>query len=155
MVLPAHTSHCLQPLDVGVFKPFKCAYNKACHEFMRANVGRQITRSDICPLACKAYTKAFTPSNIINAFRKTGVVPFNSQVLSPEQFLPNQITCPPVETSSTSLNHDVSEGVANSSLSSFLQKKVPKFVPPFKVKKIHQSHRHLEKKSQMHPLSNL
>lgn len=132
MVLPAHSSHCLQPLDVGVFKPFKCAYNRACQEFLRANVGRQITRYDICSLACKAYTKALTPANIMNAFRKTGVVPFNSHVLSPEQFLPNEITCD--QTNASSANLEVSENETIDSVSTFLKKKVPKFVPPIKRK---------------------
>ena len=30
LCLPAHTSHILQPLDIGVFKSFKSGYSKAC-----------------------------------------------------------------------------------------------------------------------------
>lgn len=30
LCLPAHTTHLLQPLDVGVFKPFKTNFNKVC-----------------------------------------------------------------------------------------------------------------------------
>ena len=30
LCLPAHTSHILQPLDIGVFKSFKTHYSKAC-----------------------------------------------------------------------------------------------------------------------------
>ena len=30
LCLPAHTSHILQPLDIGVFKVFKTSFNKAC-----------------------------------------------------------------------------------------------------------------------------
>jgi hypothetical protein len=26
LTLPSHTSHCLQPLDCNVFRPFKCAF---------------------------------------------------------------------------------------------------------------------------------
>ena len=33
--------------------------------------------TNICELACKAYAKASTPANIISAFRKTGIQPFD------------------------------------------------------------------------------
>jgi len=132
MVLPAHSSHLLQPLDVGIFKPFKSAYNRACQEFLRQNVGRQITRYDICELACKAYVKALTPSNIINSFRKTGIVPFNMQAIAPECFMPNAIT---TEKQSQS---DQPESQPNeclqTSVASFLEHKIPRFVPPLKRK---------------------
>ena len=36
-VLPAHTSHALQPLDIGCFGPFQRIYNTQCHKFIRDN----------------------------------------------------------------------------------------------------------------------
>ena len=44
MVLPPHSSHLLQPLDVGLFGPLKLAFSSQCSEFMRTNPGRVITR---------------------------------------------------------------------------------------------------------------
>lgn len=34
-ILPAHTSHILQPMDVGCYGPFQRMYNAECHKFMR------------------------------------------------------------------------------------------------------------------------
>ena len=34
-ILPAHTSHLLQPLDVACFGPFERMYNNVCHKTMR------------------------------------------------------------------------------------------------------------------------
>ena len=68
-VLPAHTSHALQPLDVGCFGPLKRAYNSACQNFMRENIGRVISRYDVCSLLYKAYGKTMTPANAIAALK--------------------------------------------------------------------------------------
>ena len=57
-VLPAHTSHVLQPLDVGCFGPFERIFNNMSHKFMRENCGQSITRYNICSIGCQAYVKA-------------------------------------------------------------------------------------------------
>ena len=79
-VLPPHTSHLLQPLDVAVFGPFKTFYNSECSLFMRRNIGQTITRFNMCDIACKAYSKAMTPANIQAAFRKTGIHPYDKTI---------------------------------------------------------------------------
>ncbi|KAJ8297694.1 hypothetical protein KUTeg_024225 [Tegillarca granosa] len=60
-VLPPHTSHLLQPMDVGCFGPFEAIYQQYAHKFMRQNIGRSITRYDVCALACKVYDHALCP----------------------------------------------------------------------------------------------
>ena len=50
-VLPPHTSHVLQPLDIGCYGPFQRMYNNECHKFMRCHPGQIITRYDVCGLA--------------------------------------------------------------------------------------------------------
>ncbi|XP_056023023.1 uncharacterized protein LOC125660656 [Ostrea edulis] len=47
-VLPPHTSHLLQPMDVGCFGPFETLYQQEAHKFMRQSVGRSVTRYDVC-----------------------------------------------------------------------------------------------------------
>ena len=83
-VLPPHTSHLLQPLDVGVFGPFKTYYYSECSNFPCQNIGRVITRYDMAGIACKAYIKATTPQNIQSAFRKTGIFPFKKDAVEPQ-----------------------------------------------------------------------
>jgi hypothetical protein len=85
-VLPAHTSHLLQPLDVGCFGPFKSAFYKLCQELMRSNPGKIITRYDICSLACRAHTKALTVGNAVASFKKSGIYPYNPDVIREDQF---------------------------------------------------------------------
>ena len=39
LCLPSHTTHLLQPLDVGVFKSLKANYSKECRKYIAANPG--------------------------------------------------------------------------------------------------------------------
>lgn len=93
-VLPAHSSHLTQPLDVGCFGPFKQAYYQECAEYMRKHVGQVITRYAICSLACTAYIKTLTPSNIMGSFRRTGIWPFNPTKIGADKVAPSTVTAP-------------------------------------------------------------
>ena len=87
-VLPAHTSHLLQPLDVGCFGPFQRIYDSECHKFIR-QTSTVITQ--ICSIACRVYFKALSPENLHSAFRKTGIYPFNNSVLQKESTMPAEV----------------------------------------------------------------
>ena len=80
-VLPAHTSHLLQPLDVSAFGPFKKAFSSECHKFVHENPNRVITRNCLPMLIASAYRSSMTVNNIMAAFRKTGIFPFNPDVV--------------------------------------------------------------------------
>ena len=87
-LLPPHSSWKTQPLDVGVFHPFKHIFRAECHRFMRRNSGKTISRSNMVKLICSAHAKAFTPSNIMASFKKTGVYPFNREAITPDELSP-------------------------------------------------------------------
>ena len=93
-VLPPHTSHVLQPLDVGLFKPLKTFFQSACSEQMRQKPhlmlrpGEVLTCFDICKLVSKSFLMVFTPNNLINAFWKTGIFPLNPQEINKTNFEP-------------------------------------------------------------------
>ncbi|CAC5414122.1 unnamed protein product [Mytilus coruscus] len=89
-VLPAHTSHILQPLDVGCYGPLQRIYDNECHKTMRQN-SSVITRYNICELACKAYQKALSPENLQSAFRKTGIFPLDKSVINKDQLKPSEV----------------------------------------------------------------
>jgi len=78
--MPAHSSHLLQPLDVGCFSPLKRAYgrlvdNKARRQF------NHIDKFDFLEAYPQAHTEAFTTENIKNSFAASGLVPFNPETV--------------------------------------------------------------------------
>lgn len=85
--LPPHTSHRLQPLDVSFFGPLKKAYNRECDLFMKQNIGRRITQYEIAGLFHKAYSKVASLEKAESGFRAAGIIPFNPDIWSDEDFL--------------------------------------------------------------------
>ena len=73
-VLPAHTSHLCQPLDVACYGPFQKMYNAQCHKVIR-ETSAAITRYNICEISCKVYAKALNVTNLQSGFMRTGIYP--------------------------------------------------------------------------------
>lgn len=78
LCMPPHSSHILQPLDVGCFGPLKKAYGRQIEEMMRAHISH-ITKDDFFPAFYAAFLDAMTESNIQGGFRGAGLVPFNPE----------------------------------------------------------------------------
>ena len=89
-ILPAHTSHLLQPMDVGCYGPLQRIYNSLCHKFMRETSGT-ITRYNICELACTAYTRALSAENLQAAFSRTGIFPLDKDAIAKEFLIPSEV----------------------------------------------------------------
>ena len=71
------TTQITQPLDKGCFSPLKEYWQQACHDFYTNNPGRVITIYDFSVLFAKAWLSTMTASNILSAFKTTGISPFN------------------------------------------------------------------------------
>ena len=89
LCIPSHTTHLLQPLDVGVFKSFKSHYNNECRKYMMAHPGRTIATENIAALIGAAWSKSLTPVNIMAGFRKSGAFPLNPGVIDDRQVAPS------------------------------------------------------------------
>ena len=93
-VLPAHTSHILQPMDVGCFGPFEKILNGMRHTHMRHHATTGIDKYALCEIACKAYTIALTPNNLQASFRKSGIYPLDPCAVNPSSFMPATVFTP-------------------------------------------------------------
>jgi hypothetical protein len=80
LCMPPHSSHLLQPLDVGCFAPLKCAYSREIEALIRNHLNH-ITKLEFLPAFKVAFTRAFTTANICSAFRGAGLVPLEPEVV--------------------------------------------------------------------------
>ena len=90
--LPSHCTHRMQPLDVSFFKSLKNFYNQEVQCWLRRHHGRPVTEYQIAELFGMAYGKAATIANAVSGFRKTGIVPFNPDIFSDEDFVAASVT---------------------------------------------------------------
>jgi len=74
--MPPHSSHLLQPLDVGCFGPLKRAYGREIEGFMKLLVNH-ITKAEFLIAFQAAFSRVFTPENVQAGFRGAGLVPLN------------------------------------------------------------------------------
>ncbi|PPR07729.1 hypothetical protein CVT26_003722 [Gymnopilus dilepis] len=88
---PSHSTHLYQGLDVVIFGPLKRAWSKFRDEFER-KTGRAIGKTHFLAVYAQAHLEALTKENIEAAFKKTGVVPFNPDVITEAMMAPSHTT---------------------------------------------------------------
>ena len=76
--MPPHSSHLLQPLDVGCFGPLKRAYGREIETFIKSLVNH-ITKAEFLIAFQAAFLKVFTPDNVKAGFRGAGLVPYDPE----------------------------------------------------------------------------
>lgn len=83
IILPPHSTHRLQPLDVGIFAPLANAYSYRIDQFIQSSSGfSRITKRLFWQLFHSAWQSALTLQNIRSAFASPGIYPFKpSKVL--------------------------------------------------------------------------
>jgi len=78
--LPAHSTHLLQPLDVGVFRPFKQYHGNEVDRSVRVgNV--DFNKLDFLGIFQDFRARAFTKKTITHAWKHTGIVPYNPSIV--------------------------------------------------------------------------
>ena len=76
--MPPHSSHLLQPLDVGCFAPLKQAYGRQVESLMRSQISH-VTKQEFLSCFKLAFDASFTSSNVQGGFRGAGLVPFDPE----------------------------------------------------------------------------
>jgi hypothetical protein len=100
--MPPHSSHLLQPLDIGCFGPLKIAYGKQIEGLMRAHI-THITKEDFFPAFYVAHQSAITEQNIQGGFRGAGLIPFDPENVLSKLDLKLKTPTPPSSRSHTPL----------------------------------------------------
>ena len=95
LCLPAHTTHMLQPLQVGVFRSLKLNYSLACKKYLSDHPGQVITTDIVASLLAQAWPESVTPVNVMNGFRKCGIYPLNPGEISDRQLAPSKVFARP------------------------------------------------------------
>lgn len=76
--MPPHSSHLLQPLDVGCFSPLKASYGRQVENQMRLGINH-VDKEDFLGLYLTAHREALSKANIQSGFAATGLVPYNPE----------------------------------------------------------------------------
>jgi hypothetical protein len=95
LILPAHSSHKTQPLDVGVFHTVKHRLSYLTDHHHRYSTRDRIPRRRWLQLLLDARSEGITAANIKTGFRKTGIEPFDRTIIERDT-LPAPSPPPPV-----------------------------------------------------------
>jgi len=84
VILPPHSTHRLQPLDVGIFSSLANAYSQELDRLIQSSHGfTRITKRHFWRLFSAAWTYTVTAENIKSAFAAPGITPLDpSKILS-------------------------------------------------------------------------
>lgn len=85
---PSHSTHALQGLDVVVFSMLKRHWRDARDTFER-ETGTRVKKTNFLSVYATAHARALTPETVKAAFRKTGVVPYNPDVITAAMMAPS------------------------------------------------------------------
>lgn len=107
-----HCTHKLQPLDVGVFGPFKTKLNIAQNDWLTNNPGKTIRIHNLPSLTKIAFVESFSVKNIVNAFAKPGIWPFSRLAFSEDDFLAAYVTDRPDPNSTQTENLQIQPDIS-------------------------------------------
>ena len=89
MLLPANTTHVLQPLDVGVYGPLKQAWkSRILPQYKRKTRAANITKEDFLKLVRQLWDISFKPQHLQGGFRESGLFPFTMSAIQSWKYAP-------------------------------------------------------------------
>jgi hypothetical protein len=82
MVLPPHSNHTLQPLDVVLFKPLSQAHsNEHTSHLHKVQSLVPIKKGDFFTFFWSAWISSITESLVLKAFKATGIWPMDANIV--------------------------------------------------------------------------
>jgi hypothetical protein len=81
LCLPPHTTHLLQPCDVGVFGPEATLYKNAIARRSRPGSAHNIDKIDFLEVYNEIRPQALSKSNIQRAWQEVGLLPFDPYIV--------------------------------------------------------------------------
>ena len=88
--LPSHTTHALQPCDVGVFGPLSTCWKSLVNKLTRSYV--RVDKTNFILYYSQARSDSLKLSTIKAAFAKTGIWPLNPDAINKTLFEPSKHT---------------------------------------------------------------
>lgn len=74
--LPSHSTHLLQPLDVGIFGPMATYYKGELEAMLSGKFGFIIDKLKFIHIFCKARSKTISESNVLSFWKAAGLFPY-------------------------------------------------------------------------------
>ena len=87
--LPSHTTHALQPLDVGVYGPLKSRWGKILKEYKMETCAAVVDKTEFSGLLKKLWEESFEAKHLKAGFRKAGLCPLTTENISKSSFAPS------------------------------------------------------------------
>ena len=92
LILPPHSTHRLQPLDVSLFTPLATFYTNGLNILMFNSLGMiSMSKRAFLNVFLPAWKQAFSEKNIASCFKKTGIWPCNPALVIAKITKPHQI----------------------------------------------------------------
>lgn len=92
LCFPPHCTHKLQPLDVRFMNPESTYYDMEATDWPRSNGGNIVTLKQVADIFGQSFIKAATIPTATNAFKKTGIWPFNPGVFTDKYYMASETT---------------------------------------------------------------
>lgn len=120
-----HSSHILQPLNVGCFALLERAYSKEIRVLATVHIGRIDKKAFIASFA-KVFEPEFSKTNIQSSFRANGLVPYNSLVVLSKLEVEPRMPTPPAPGTTQSNPKPPSKAVEVEAQSTLLRDRIQK-----------------------------
>lgn len=79
VLLPPHSTHILQPFDVGIFGPMKAEWSKVLEGFNLREKRVCVEKYHMASLLKELWERALKPQHVLMGFRRSGLCPFNPE----------------------------------------------------------------------------